>query len=47
MYQRKGEIKMKFTEEQIKYIISCIDNAGVELYKSEWKAIEEELRKGN
>lgn len=44
---RKGEIKMKFTEEQIKYIISCIDNTGVELYKSEWKAIEEELRKGN
>ena len=43
----KGEIKMKFTEEQIKYIISCIDNAGIELYKSEWKAIEEELRKGN
>ena len=43
---RKGEIKMKFTEEQIKYIINCIDNAGIELYKSEWKAIEEEFRKG-
>ena len=43
----KGNKKMKFTEEQIKYIISCIDNAGIELYKSEWKAIEEELRKEN
>lgn len=38
---------MKFTEEQIEYIINCISDAGIELYKSEWKAIEEELRKGN
>lgn len=38
---------MKFTDEQIKYILECIDEAGVELYNSEWEKIEANLRKGN
>lgn len=38
---------MKFTEEQIKAILECIDNTNIELFKSEWEEIEESLRKGN
>lgn len=43
----KGNKKMKFTEEQIKAILECIDNTNIELFRSEWEEIEESLRKGN
>lgn len=36
---------MTFTEEQIAFIMDCIYNAQVELYNSEYAAIEDELRK--
>lgn len=38
---------MKFTEEQIKAILECIENTSIELFRSEWEEIEESLRKGN
>ena len=47
MYQRKGEQKMKFTEEQIKAILECVGNTSIELFRSEWEELEESLRKGN
>ena len=47
LFERKGVIKMKFTEKQIEAILDCINNTSVELYKSEWEEIKESLRKGN
>lgn len=38
---------MKFTEEQIKAILECIENTNIEFFRSEWEEIEESLRKGN
>ena len=38
---------MKFTEEQIKAILECVDNTNIELFRIEWEEIEEILRKGN
>lgn len=35
---------MTFTKEQIAFIMSCVENA-VELFNSEYDAIEYELRK--
>ena len=43
----RGIKKMKFTEEQIKAILECIGNTSIELFRSEWKELEESLRKGN
>lgn len=34
---------MTFTNDQIEYILDCIEDAGIELYPSEWKAIKEML----
>lgn len=34
---------MTFTNNQIEYILDCIEDAGIELYPSEWKAIKEML----
>lgn len=45
--KERGIKKMKFTEEQIKAILECISNTSIELFRSEWKEIEESLRKGN
>lgn len=47
LFERKGTIKIKFTEKQIEAILDCINNTSVELYKSEWEEIKESLRKGN
>lgn len=38
---------MKFTEEQIKAILECIENTNIEFFRSELEEIEESLRKGN
>lgn len=35
---------MTFTKEQIAFIMACVENA-VELFNSEYAAIEDELRK--
>lgn len=37
---------MKFTEEQIKAILECIENTNIEFFRSEWEEIEESLRRG-
>ena len=47
LFERKGVIKMKFTEKQIEFIGHCIDNTIIELYPSEWEELKKELRKGN
>lgn len=36
---------MTFTNDQIEYILDCIEDAGIELYPSEWKAIREMLNR--
>lgn len=36
---------MTFTNNQIEYILDCIEDAGIELYPSEWKAIREMLNR--
>lgn len=45
--KERGTKKMKFTEEQIKAILECVGNTIIELFRSEWKELEESLRKGN